>query len=237
MSVGRRGRHASRAPTIQPVRALRVPVREGPRGQLRSFMRETNPPRWGTRAPLGPTRVADTSFKVEISGSNPLGGTPAAFEEGSRRRRPHDCLHLRVVHDDLLDDETRTRLCGGTSAVALLEPLTKPNHSLKQPITRGQPEKAARRPSRDRPWSLRIPTDIDYLWKLTQIWQSARPVAEERDDRMNEPGKGTSPVTTPLATLSRPAPGHLAVSALLAAVAIGVAGCYNPAIRPRFSRS
>jgi hypothetical protein len=54
-------------------------------------------------------------------------------------------------------------------------------------------------------------------------------VAEERDDRMNEPGKGTSPVTTPLATLSRPAPGHLAVSALLAAVAIGVAGCYNPA--------
>ena len=46
---------------------------------------------------------------------------------------------------------------------------------------------------------------------------------------MNEPGKGTSPVTTPLATLSRPAPGHLAVSALLAAVAIGVAGCYNPA--------
>jgi hypothetical protein len=45
----------------------------------------------------------------------------------------------------------------------------------------------------------------------------------------NEPTKRTSPVSTPLATLSRPTPGHLAVPALLAAVAIGVAGCYNPA--------
>ena len=45
----------------------------------------------------------------------------------------------------------------------------------------------------------------------------------------NEPTKRTSPAGTPLATLSRPTPGHLAVPALLAAVAIGVAGCYNPA--------
>jgi hypothetical protein len=46
---------------------------------------------------------------------------------------------------------------------------------------------------------------------------------------MNEPAKRTSPVRTPLATLSRPTPGHLAVPALLAAVATGVAGCDNPA--------
>jgi len=46
---------------------------------------------------------------------------------------------------------------------------------------------------------------------------------------MNEPAKRTSPVRTPLATLSRPTPGRLAVPALLAAVATGVAACYNPA--------
>jgi hypothetical protein len=52
---------------------------------------------------------------------------------------------------------------------------------------------------------------------------------EERDDRMNESDKRTSPARTPRATLSRTTPGRLAGPALLAAVALGVAGCYNPA--------
>jgi hypothetical protein len=51
----------------------------------------------------------------------------------------------------------------------------------------------------------------------------------ERDDRMSEPATRASPAGTPIATRSRQTPGRLAVPALLAAVAIGVAACYNPA--------
>ena len=46
---------------------------------------------------------------------------------------------------------------------------------------------------------------------------------------MNEPGKRTLPGGPLLATLSRPTPGRLAVTVLLAAVAVAVEGCYNPA--------
>jgi hypothetical protein len=48
---------------------------------------------------------------------------------------------------------------------------------------------------------------------------------------MNEPGKRTSLARTPLATLSRPTPRRFAVPAFLAVVAMGVAGCYDPANR------
>jgi hypothetical protein len=46
---------------------------------------------------------------------------------------------------------------------------------------------------------------------------------------MNESAKRTSPARTPVATPLRPTPGRFAVPVLLAAVAVGVAGCYNPA--------
>lgn len=46
---------------------------------------------------------------------------------------------------------------------------------------------------------------------------------------MNGPRTRTSPAETPTATLARSARARFAVPALLAAVAVGVAGCYNPA--------
>lgn len=46
---------------------------------------------------------------------------------------------------------------------------------------------------------------------------------------MNEPARKTSSVRRPLTTLSRPTPGRFATLGFLAAVGVGVAGCYNPA--------
>ena len=46
---------------------------------------------------------------------------------------------------------------------------------------------------------------------------------------MNEPAERTSPVRKRLARLPRPTPSHLAVPVVLAAVATGASGCYNPA--------
>ena len=54
-------------------------------------------------------------------------------------------------------------------------------------------------------------------------------IGRGRDDWMNGPRTRTSPAETPTATLARSARARFAVPALLATVAVGVAGCYNPA--------
>jgi len=82
--------HSSRAPTLQPVRCPPRARTGGPRGQLRPSCAKPHL-RWTTRAPLGSARVGDTSFKVEIRGSNPLAGHSRWLSKARPcRRRPND---------------------------------------------------------------------------------------------------------------------------------------------------